>query len=158
MIFKRLANPKPYRILALSGLISIIILLLFIVIVTLFFNSYFYDYEELKNNVVKIEIVEVDYLHWEKYEIELIKELNSEETDKLLSELSKIEFIYPFGSPYELRGICIYIQYNNNEFELLSWRGTVFYDENGNNRGRFHRICSEEEWEALLSEFINDIE
>jgi len=72
-----------------------------------------------------------------------------------LSELSKIEFTNPFSPPHEIGGISIRIYYNNNENEVISQFARRLFDASGNNLEWFIRICSKDEWEALLSKFVN---
>ena len=111
-----------------------------------------FKFEERQNEIEKIEIV-----FNPQYEPqELIKTLNSEEKDLLLSELAKIEFKKGFGDQSSLLGYCIKITFTNQEFKMIGQEGNNLntYDTNRVNFIGWW-FCDKTEWNALISRFVN---
>ena len=95
-----------------------LILVFIILILCVSCNDTFrYEYDKMVKTVEKIELVKVDSLTDNEI---LLKVLNEEEKISILSDLSEIEFTYPwFGDPPDVGGLCIKFYYINNEIELL---------------------------------------
>lgn len=118
--------------------------LIFIVLIFLLTccrSDYKYDCDKLVNNVEKIEIIELNYPQSE-YEATILYTLDSDENNELLSDLSKIKVEYPFGDPPTMDGYSKRIFYKNQEYEVISRRGTKRYSKDGKEIAWYKRQCS----------------
>lgn len=109
--------------------------------------TFYFDYEELKENVVKIELINYNNLDAKKInneieaiqyfdfsKMEIIETLPGDKLEAFLGELSAYGLLlgeYCLDSP---KGICIRIVYQNGDFEVLGvkeeYGGT--FEANGN--------------------------
>jgi len=141
-------------------LIAIVFIFIAVIVAFMIFlpnESYYYNYEEMKNNVIKIEIVDMfqntSNVH---NNIILLKALDDDEADRFLSELSETEFIIRSGTPHEMGGTSIMIYYNNGDIKIISRLLSSLYNADGKNIGGDNKICKEDDWNTLLSKFVND--
>ncbi|MCL2061731.1 MAG: hypothetical protein FWH03_03805 [Firmicutes bacterium] len=118
----------------------------------------YYDYDEMKESVEKVEIVEVRNYVWaqnlDMQDIIVKKALSSEETDELLIQLSKMSYVHPFGDPRGLHGICIKFFYKDNRIEILGSQAVRFYNAEGNYDGGESRSFRGDGYNDLISKFL----
>ena len=118
-------------------------------------GSYYYNYEDLKETVEKVEIIEITNEGKTAEDFKLIRILNDKEMDELLEELAKVEFIYPFGTPRELSDTGIKMYYSNEEYEIVSRLATKRYKDDVEIDWRM-RYCSKEDFDNLVSKYLNE--
>ncbi len=85
-------------------------------------ENFYFDYESLQNNVESIEIIE--YSSDTQKEVLLVS-IGKAEQEQLLRRLSELEYFYVWGDPLSPEGICIKLNYKNNESEIVSYAGTT---------------------------------
>ena len=99
--------------------------------INLFINeediAFYFDYNELAENVEKAEIVYVEnFSYGGSGTIIVEKTLNHETTLMLIEDFSKIQYISPvFGSPPEPNGYCIRLWYKDGTYEIYGVDGTT---------------------------------
>jgi len=141
-------------------------------------HSFFYDYDELTQNLIRAEIVymESDVIffdtHWYvdvvSTDYEIIKELTDEETAKLIYALSNMRFTYrtflvpvSVSNVFRMQGYVIKLYYEpnlelpygGNPFILLAQTGDYRYGLSRFGQARAGRVATNEDWNALISEF-----
>ena len=104
-------------------------------------NTYHFDYDELKETVQKIEIIDYDALTKEE---RLLTVISESEQDQFLKDLSQIEFYHAFGDPDTPKGYSIKLIYNNYDYEIITWSGTT--------KNRFLN-CVNKLFEEMLSKY-----
>ncbi len=89
--------------------------------------AFYFEYNELAENVDKAEIVYVeDFSYGGTGTIIVEKTLDYETTLMLIEDLSKIQYISPvFGSPPEPNGYCIRLWYKDGTYEIYGVDGTT---------------------------------
>ncbi len=104
----------------------------------------YFSYDELKNNVERVEIVEIPGGDLKKMNI--LKSLDEEESDLILKELSEIRYTYIWNDPPEIPGgICL---------RLYNIDGTV--DFIGIYGSTIDRVCcSETEFMEMIEQFVD---
>ena len=95
-------------------------------------NRYYFNYEDLKNSVAKVELISYNnneariiknkkkLLRFDFNKVYIIETLREESLDEFLMDLSKtliFQYLKHSDSPV---GICLRIIYNNNDFEIIS--------------------------------------
>ena len=132
-------------------------------------HSFYYEYDELRRNLKKAEIIYMEdtvvffEVHWytdiddEDYEIR--KELNYEETNKLIKELSNIRFKYTrwwvlasVSNIHSMQGYGIKLSYENDAFMILAQTGDYRYRMPRFRQARAGRVASDEDWNVLMAE------
>ena len=107
-------------------------------------REYYFSYDELKNNVERVEIVEIE--EWDLENLVVLKSLDEEESDLILKELSEIKYTFLWGDPPAPNGICLRFYYINGTEEVIGRRGT---SKNGN------IACSETEFMEMIEKFLD---
>ena len=119
------------------------ILLLFVFIMTFFVGckpkTMYWNYEELKAKVVKVEVVNA---HFTGYDI--LEEMDESEIDEFLYDLSKIEYIYwaPIANRVEVRGISFCLHFNDGDKEVIGSGATTSEQAHCVNREEFHALVN----------------
>lgn len=135
--------------------LSIIIIFVLLISLVGCIGNYYYNYEDLKESVEEVEIIEITNEGKTIEDFKFIRKLNDEEKDEFMQDLAKIEFVYPFGDPYDFKdGIAFRIGYCNQEYEIISELTTKRYKEDIEISWR-KRNCSEEDFENLISKYLN---
>ena len=146
-------------------------LLLAIFIFTGCIRSYtlFYDFDELTQNLEKVEIIymedEVIFFdtHWyvgvDEIDYEVVRELSYDETYKLLRGLSNVDFRYTVwfvpasvSAMYFMQGYAIKLHYRNDAFMIVAQTGDFRYEMPRFGQARAGRRASGEDWNTLMSE------
>ena len=158
-------------------LITVFLLCTFFLTGCLRSYSLFYDSDELKQNLVRAEIIymerSVDFfvIHWyvdvEEIEYEVVRELTSCEADRLLRGLSNIEFTFTVlwvpasvSNIFSMRGYAIKLTYEPSQrlssgrepFIIVAQTGDYRYGMRGFPQARIGRTASDEDWNVLMSE------
>ena len=107
-------------------------------------REYYFSYDELKNNVERVEIVEVPGGNLQS--ITTLKSLDEEESDLILKELSEIQYMFCWGDPPSPNGICLNLYYADGTEEVIGWCGT---SQNRNIE------CSESEFMGMIEQFLD---
>jgi len=114
--------------------------IIFVTIVLLIFGlvacdpaDYFYPYDELKENVKTIELINYNNTEAKKLfekrdgvlpfdfeKMEVVEVLAAEKTDDFLQALSQIQFHMTWVHSDSPHGMCIRIMYENDDFEIIS--------------------------------------
>lgn len=104
-------------------------------------------YYELKDEVEKIEIINIQEFYPDRNYV-LLKTLSEEEMDELLLELSKIEFTYSMGPPNTSpEGLCLKLNCKNGEFMYINYNTSIkFNNENSIRTGERNLRCPEEKF------------
>ena len=134
-----------------------LLLLGFVLCISLFLSSctFSYDHEVLRGSVVRVEIVDVNYLGHLDNDFEIIGELRENEIDEFLLRLSEIEFLHLFGPPIEIEGYCFKLCYGDQAYEIIGWQGVGVYTyDNIATGGRSFSYTAKEEFEALLFAYM----
>ena len=143
--------------------------------------SLFYDYDELMQDLARAEIIYMEsrvtffaihsYVDVEELEYEFRRELTCEETDRLIRALSTVEFTFSiFWAPvsvsniWTMQGYAIKLYYESGlglsdgrePFIILAQTGDYRYGMSRFNQARAGRVASDEDWNALMSEFSLD--
>lgn len=84
-------------------------------------KEYHFDYKELKDTVQKIEIIDFNSTTYEECTLIVVSESDQ---DRLLLDLSQLEYHYYWGDPELASGHCLKLFYKNNEVEIISWSDT----------------------------------
>ena len=110
-------------------------------------SSYHYNYEDLVENVVSIELINYENDEaaelFEKREkvkpfdfskLEVIEVLENEKNDQFLSELSKIDFLLVWRHLDSPKGEGIKVNYKDGSFDIICYyvQFSCQYDELGN--------------------------
>lgn len=111
--------------------------------------SYYYDYDELIENLSKVEIVA---LHETKgiAEITVLKTFSYEESSELLYDFSKIkqtEVVPIIGGPTGQSGTSIRVWYLDGTNEI--------YSRDGATDRLYGRCSSEEDFDNLINKYLN---
>ena len=103
----------------------------------------YFSYDELKNNVERVEIVEVST---DSQSITILKSLDEEESDLILKELSEIRYTYIWNDPPDIpSGICLRLYNIDGTVDLIGIYGTTI-----------DRICcSELEFMEMIEQFVD---
>ena len=157
---------------------------LFLFIIALFINvfifsgcitthSLFYDYDVLRQDIVKAEIIYMETeiiffrIHWyvdvDDIEYEVKKVLSSEEIERLIKSLSEMEFKYRIlwipasvSNIFTMQGYGIKLHYGDNQFMIIAKTGDFRYGMPRLPQVRAGRRASDEDWNAFISEFYFD--
>ncbi|MCL2169023.1 MAG: hypothetical protein FWB74_03250 [Defluviitaleaceae bacterium] len=130
-------------------------------------RSYFYDYDELTEGLVRAHIVYVEDFFgtsgWADVELEyaVIRELTHVEADRLIRELTDIRFRYtvflaPATYGFVIRGYSIKLHYEGDAFKLLGQTADYRYGRFGMSIARMGRSASDRDWDALMLQFISE--
>jgi len=113
------------------------------------FRRFFYDFDELKATVERIDIV---YVRPDD-SIEFIKTVEGEEMQEVLCRLSKFEFFYHGGIPITIAE-AIRLFYTNGNIEIIGEGAHRIYDNTGAQIGGGGRAVVEvREWRAWINSF-----
>jgi len=106
--------------------------------------NFFYSYEELKENVERVELINYNnpeakpfsnkndsLLSFDFEKMEVVEVLAAEKVDDFLKALSEVQFFKNMGHMDSPNGKCIRVVYNNGDFEI------IHSDNNGNYVGSF---------------------
>ncbi len=104
----------------------------------------YFSYDELKNNVERVEIVEIPGGDLKKMNV--LKSLDEEESDLILKELSEIRYTYIWNDPPDIpSGICLRLYNIDGTVDLIGIYGTTI-----------DRICcSESEFMEMIEQFVD---
>lgn len=104
----------------------------------------YFSYDELKNNVERVEIVEVPGENSQS--ITILKSLDEKESDLILKELSEIRYTYIGNDPPDIpSGICLRLYNIDGTVDLIGIYGTTI-----------DRICcSESEFMEMIEQFLD---
>jgi hypothetical protein len=118
-------------------------------------QPYYYSYDEQKDQIEKIEIIDIQEFYPDK-KYDLLKTLSEEEMDELLSELSNIEFIYGMGPPNTSpEGFCLKLYYKNGEIGYINYNTSIKFNAEGSRRIFEKKLqCPEDNFNDLLSKYI----
>lgn len=124
-------------------------------------SSFSFNYENLKNEVTKVEIIRLSdyegtlYPDMDKNYVILIT-LVDEEKDKLLLELSKIEFTHFYGSPnYSPKDLCLKLYYNDGTYGFINQNTSFRFNEDGSKYVTSQSVStSEDSFINLILQFI----
>ena len=107
-------------------------------------KSRYFSYDELKNNVERVEIVEIPGGDLKKMNV--LKSLDEEESDLILKELSEIRYTYIWNDPPDIpSGICLRLYNIDGTVDLIGIYGTTI-----------DRICcSESEFMEMIEQFVD---
>ena len=136
----------------MKQILNKVLLFLICAVVTFSFsgcnNSFYYTYEELSAQAEKVEIVEIKNFSSSSCEIIVIKELDEEEKEQLLYDLSKIKFHFSavFTSPMYPHGTCVRI-YCQKEVMFVCAQGT-------RGLGKSSACCDKTEFNNLISPYL----
>ena len=123
------------------------ILLLFVFIMMFFVGckpkTMYWNYEELKAKVVKVEVVYAHYI--DPYDV--LEEMDESEIDEFLYDLSKIKYTYTWAisNKVEVMGISFCLHFNDGDKEVIGSNATTS-EQAG---------CSEEEFDALVDKYYH---
>ena len=106
-------------------------------------REYYFSYDELKNNVERVEIVEVPEGNLQS--ITTLKSLDEEESDLILKELSEIRYTYIWNDPPRPSGICLRLYNIDGTEDVIGIYGTTI--------DRVH--CSESEFMEMIEQFVD---
>jgi len=114
-------------------------------------SSTIFDFYELKENVIKVEFVEINDLD----EYETIYVLYSERLDEFLEELSELRFRQLFGMSLATRvGVGIKLVYYNDEYEIIYNGLIIRYGSNHISIGRMrHKQTTQSQFDALIRKY-----
>ena len=105
----------------------ILILLVIIFFLTGCTNDriYCYNYDEMKEKTIRIDIVEM-FGHSDRKYHEYIETVDDELIDEFLKDLSKIEFTKPWGisNPRFPLGIAFLVYYTDGTFDVINISST----------------------------------
>lgn len=106
-------------------------------------REYYFSYDELKNNVERVEIVEIE--EWDLKNLVVLKSLDEEESDLILKELSEIRYTYIWNDPPRPSGICLRLYNIDGTEDVIGIYGTTI--------DRVH--CSESEFMEMIEQFVD---
>lgn len=121
--------------------IAVVFVILSILLLLCGCDTYYFDYENLKETVQKIEIIDYDSFTREE---RLLKVLVESDRNQFLLELSQIEYHFFLGDPPTTKGYAIKLNYKNNDCEIITWAGTT--------KQGFIK-CDKELFEEMLREY-----
>lgn len=121
--------------------IAVVFVILSILLLLCGCDTYYFDYENLKETVQKIEIIDYDSFTREE---RLLKVLVESDRNQFLLELSQIEYHFFLGDPPTTKGYAIKLYYKNNDCEIITWAGTT--------KQGFIK-CDKELFEEMLREY-----
>ncbi|MCL2663364.1 MAG: hypothetical protein FWE83_08590 [Oscillospiraceae bacterium] len=134
--------------------------------------TFFYDYDELMQGLIKAEIIYMenevdffiihDYIDIEDTDYEIIKELTPDETERLLRALSNLEFTYTIlfvpasvSAQYSMQGHGIMLTYEqsdgSNPFIIIAQSGDYRYGMPRLGQTFAGRYATNEDWNALIA-------
>ena len=115
-----------------------------------------FDYETLKNEVVKIEIKSSVYPP-DETESEMLYTLADYETNDFLQKLSLLKFEniwfrteLPYYGKYYIK-----LFYKNGDYQIILNNSTFNYDSNGKRTSGKSWSCPKEDFDNLIAKFIN---
>ena len=105
-------------------------------------NEYHFDYEDLKEKVQKVEIVEYNS---DTEEETLLSTISSSNQDQFLLDLSRLEYHFIWGTPIDPDGVCLKLIFKNGDSEIIGWCGTTK-----------HKLilCNQEEFDTLVQNYL----
>lgn len=127
--------------------------IVFIILIIIFFligctknRVYYYNYDEMIEKTIRIDIVEMFGNSDRKYN-EYIETLDDELIDEFLKDLSKIEFTKPFGisNPRFPIGIAFLVYYTDGTFDVINISST--YGD------ILELLCYTEEYDMLVKKY-----
>ena len=117
--------------------VCVILFSLIFILVSCDPGAYYYDYDDLMQNVISVELIgyvnpnQKSFFSWvpdhssdlvalKMENMSVLETLEEEKVDPLLQQLSKAHILrtyYAFDSP---KGICIKLNHKNNDFDIIS--------------------------------------
>lgn len=98
----------------------------------------YFNYDDLINKVQSAEIIEYNSDTNEEQSLFIIP---NSDLQLILQDLSQLEFRYTFlGSPELATGLCIKLNYKNNDCEIVTFLGTSKDKRIQCNQGRFEEM------------------
>ncbi len=128
----------------MKKLAIVLVLLLILLSLCSCVREYHFNYEELKENVQKIEIIDFNS---DNYEEQTLMVVSESDQDKLLLDLSQLDYYYYLGDPELGAGHCIKLFYKNNEVEIISWRDT--------SKQGFIK-CNREKFDEMIQKYLDN--
>ena len=125
-------------------------------------KSYDFDTDDLKSNVVKVEIIYLSeyqgslYPDYEK-EHELLVTLNDELKNLFIDDFSKLEFKKYYGSPNNSpKGNCLKFYYNDGSYAYITYYTFIRFSEDGSSYVSTQNLhTSDEMFMDLVDKYIN---
>lgn len=115
----------------LGMILSIIIV--FVSLVACDPANFRYDYEELENSIVQVELINYDnpgakelfekrnkVISFDFDKMEIIETLSEEQVSNFLTDLIDVDFMMVWKHLDSPQGLSIRMIYNNNDFEIIS--------------------------------------
>ena len=131
--------------------------LLFMIIIILSLSGckkHYYDDDVLSDDITSIEILKLAYPQSE-FEAELIRTLNDEEMELLLSELSTVKFRSMIGMELPNLGeYGIKIISKDGTYQIITFSSSFNYNNTGKKTSTRRWECSEEEFNNLVLKYI----
>ena len=127
--------------------------LVFMFLIIIFFLTgckknriFYYNYDEMIEKTIKIDIVEM-FGHSDRKYHEYIETLDDELIDEFLKDLSKIEFTKPWGisNPRFPIGIAFLVYYTDGTFDVINISST--YGD------ILELLCYTEEYDMLVKKY-----
>ena len=123
--------------------IAVVFMILLMLLSLCSCSTYYFDYENLKGTVQKIEIIDYDSFTREERLLTVIAE---SDRNQFLMELSQIEYHFFLGDPPTTKGYAIKLIYQDDD-EIVTWAGTT--------KQGFIK-CDKELFEEMLRKYYSD--
>lgn len=129
---------------------------IFLVIILLFCMAFTgcekkpYKFEQSVDEIEKIEIVELKSV----FDFTVIKTISEIEKTDFMEQLQTINFSCYYGNPRNIAGVAIKITYNNEIYEVISYKTGKRVV--GEKVSTVRKWCEEEDFNKLLNNFLND--
>ena len=113
-------------------------------------RTLYFNYDEMIEKVVKIDIIDIEELGTRRTDgisEKVVGTIDDELIDDFLLDLSKIKFTKPWGisNPQFPDGIAFLVYYNNNDYDIIHSSGTY---------GELREVqCSVEEYNYLVNKY-----
>ena len=116
-------------------------------------RSVYFNYDEMIEKVVKIDIIDVPIRTYRTHGIDetVVGTIDEDLIDDFLLDLSKIKFVKLWGisNPIFPEGITFLIYYSNNEYDIVNQSSTY-----GNIR---EVVCTKDEYVFLVDKYYYQI-
>ncbi len=130
---------------------ALIFIGLFLMIISSCASSFYYNYEELKNNVISAEIIEIK---WDNNEEKITETyiVNDEKLDELLNDLASIEIFSIYGNPVKPEGLCLKLYYKDY-YEIVHCYSIRKYENTGDFISIRHIGMDKKIYDALVEKY-----
>jgi len=133
-------------------------------------GEYYYDYSELKDNVIKIELINYDnpyakelfenrdkVIPFDFDKREIIEILSNDKIDDFLQEFSKLKFLMDWKHSDSPKGTSVRIVYENEDFIIISYNidysGSFYAD--GNVKEFIGELAWKEDFINLVNKYFD---